>query len=671
MGIIRNYEENGIPQNNRLKYSDSTLGQGPIIQKSIPDDLGDPVFSKNELNSRTDDLLRITTLLTRNQGQKFILNNAALNQLENAQKIGKAVTGNNENNKGAIGRTIGTLGQVGRGIIKQAADTTNLIASTLAQVPVNGTGTHFVHKFRTDTYLNPGGELFGSFLGIDGGYQSSKETLFGKNLPSVLEGITGDGEPEGYVQSRLIEKSSPGESKLRDLKSQPLIGFINTLPYGPPPAKDQNPTKPRNTTYLKTTEGKNFSMQTNGWKNLAETGSLEGRTGEALGKVTSELKKQSKTGATEVISPYSGSSGNNPVNKAYLTEPGPGIFSRLNLPVIGEKARKREGVESKEEQTKGTVQELFEDSLTKSKFVSETSDPTPTNRNPEKATKSLKTGLSILTNTSKPRRVNLYRDENDDRRMSSRVRIGDPGKHSYSINDEYDNYDKDIVEGSIDKINELGPQNGIVGLDKGRDLIKFRFNIITPDSSKLLYFRAFLDSFDDSFSGNWNSFNYVGRGEQFHTYNTFDRSISLSFKIAAQTRYEMKPIYQKMVTLASATAPTYNKEGFMRGTFAELTVGSYLHQTPGIIESVQYSWQTDYPWEIAMNEPEQRTGNIGGDRYQQELPMIMNATVQFKPIHRFLPETGLKHYITNPQAPNKAKFFYESGNPGPVEKLRS
>ena len=34
----------------------------------------------------------------------------------------------------------------------------------------------------------------------------------------------------------------------------------------------------------------------------------------------------------------------------------------------------------------------------------------------------------------------------------------------------------------------------------------------------------------------------------------------------------------------------------------EITVGDYIFEQPGIIESVQYTWQKDYPWEIALNQ---------------------------------------------------------------------
>ena len=126
-------------------------------------------------------------------------------------------------------------------------------------------------------------------------------------------------------------------------------------------------------------------------------------------------------------------------------------------------------------------------------------------------------------------------------------------------------------------------------------------------------------------------------------YGGFGRKISLSFKIAAATRAEMKPLYRKMVYLASATAPTYGQAGqFMRGTITKLTVGDYVYELPGVLNSVNFTWQQDYPWEIAMKEPE----GSGGDNSMQELPMVLDCSIDFTPIHTFTPETGLKKFFT-------------------------
>lgn len=197
---------------------------------------------------------------------------------------------------------------------------------------------------------------------------------------------------------------------------------------------------------------------------------------------------------------------------------------------------------------------------------------------------------------------------------------------------------------SIDKINAFSPidvnsdQIGTDQLDVD-DLIKFRFRVLTPEKDTYIYFRAYLDSFNDSYQGNWSETEYIGRGERMQTYDGFSRNISLSFKIAASTRAEMKPLYQKIVYLASTTAPTYGGSSFMRGTLVSMTVGDYLFETPGVLTSIDYKWDTSYPWEISFLDDE-----------MQQLPHILDCSIAFRPIHTFVPQTGLKPFITNPAA---------------------
>jgi len=259
-------------------------------------------------------------------------------------------------------------------------------------------------------------------------------------------------------------------------------------------------------------------------------------------------------------------------------------------------------------------------------------------------------------------------------RKENRLLLGDPGLAKRSISDSYATYNNIQTQ---DKVNLISPYTGEAKSPKEvKDIIKFKFNIITPENNTHLHFRAYLDSFSDNFTGNWNSFNYVGRGENFHTYQGFDRQISLGFKIAAQTRWEMRPLYQKIVSLASATAPTYGGEGYMRGTFVKLTVGDYVNNMPGFITSVNYNWQQDYQWEIAMDSPEaQNESDDRADITQQELPMVLDCQVNFTPIHTFTPKTGLYHYITTDTAfsPQRTLFFSkeEDGSAGTAIPERS
>ena len=109
----------------------------------------------------------------------------------------------------------------------------------------------------------------------------------------------------------------------------------------------------------------------------------------------------------------------------------------------------------------------------------------------------------------------------------------------------------------------------------------------------------------------------------------------------------MKPLYNKITTLASVVAPTYGGTAspFMRGTIAKVTVGDYLYKMPGIIDSVNYSWQTNYPWEINMRGPE------GEEDTMPVVPHVLDCSINFRVIHDFLPEAGLKPFIVN--NPNK------------------
>lgn len=209
-----------------------------------------------------------------------------------------------------------------------------------------------------------------------------------------------------------------------------------------------------------------------------------------------------------------------------------------------------------------------------------------------------------------------------------------------------------------DEINLSGPyvENGTtVSNNQGYldDLAPLRFSLITPENTTFIQFRAFITQFGDNFSSNWNSYKYLGRGENFYTYNSFDRGITLGFKVLAMSDREMKPLYSKLDTLASSTAPTYNDAGFMRGTLTRLTVGGYVKNLPGFIESVNYSITQDDQWDIGSYYTD---GN--------SIPMSMDCTINFKPIHTFIPQAGVSRitrYIKNDFVPEEPLFGETNG----------
>jgi hypothetical protein len=237
----------------------------------------------------------------------------------------------------------------------------------------------------------------------------------------------------------------------------------------------------------------------------------------------------------------------------------------------------------------------------------------------------------------------------------SRVNTGHPGKNIagkegkniYGVTtSDYDLFDLDTV----DQINALDVFKGDPKEEEWmRDLVRLRIEALDgddPSKSTTMLFRAFLDSFSDKYTGGWNSFKYNGRAEEFFTYKSFKRKLSFGFKIAAQSRHEMMPLYRKINYLASQTAPDYRGTR-MRGSICRLTIGSMIQRTPGFFTSISLKWNKQYPWEISVNHLEKGPDKDGA----MVMPHILDVSCQFQPIHSFTPQKSV----------HKSPFILPSG----------
>jgi hypothetical protein len=239
--------------------------------------------------------------------------------------------------------------------------------------------------------------------------------------------------------------------------------------------------------------------------------------------------------------------------------------------------------------------------------------------------------------------------------IEGRYKLGDPGKRNKNTTSYVTGLTGQDGQplGALDKVTAYPlyqSENPILDLNEVNDLVKFRIGIIDnqdPTNKVYIHFRAFLDSMDDQYAAEWNGFKYMGRGENFYKYNGFTRTINLSWTVAAQSKEELIPMYQKLNFLASSLAPDFSDYGYMRGNLATLTVGGYLYEQPGIITSINYSVPQESPWEIAIGE----TGGMGGgdlDPSVKELPHIIKVTgFQFIPIHEFVPGKQKNTYGEN------------------------
>ena len=533
----------------KLKFSQ--FGVNPAIVKDINNP---PKYNAEPLQAgrRIDDLVRITKFVASANGLKFVAKQGLLSQI-NQEQPGQT---RKEKLKAAVKA----------GAISAA----KVLGSTLAQVPVTGTGVHFIRGFGGYSYLTPGVPssplpgVLGAIqnfsqnkLGLGGGVNGSEIVLAGNNI--ILDYLGGD------------NFTPQAESELLD-----------TL-------KDEN-------------GGTVFNPNFGDTNNVKQDTYLGGSDVKALGP----LREGAKT---------------------------PIIFDqRANESNPRAIAAEREDEESRSLRTRNR---------TGNGPGRDRSDLAFTERQvPDKAKVAEKKGTTELTNFLKtpntqtaPNRRPKAEDYNSDiYNLQKRTNMGNPGSR-------VDKSDvKKREQPTVDEVNELSVRTSAYDFEAfgTLDIIPFEIEVISPDSrsdkrystNNFIYFRAHLDSFSDDYAGNWNETKYVGRAEPMYTYDGFNRSVSFAFKIAAFSRSELLPLYQKLNFLASSTAPTYNGSGaFMRGTFSKLTIGDYLYHTPGFFNKIGISWEVGYPWEI----------NLENDNELPKVPHILNVDCGFTPVHNFIP----------------------------------
>ena len=252
---------------------------------------------------------------------------------------------------------------------------------------------------------------------------------------------------------------------------------------------------------------------------------------------------------------------------------------------------------------------------------------------------------------------NKKRSDGKTYHREERVNLGNPGGDPTAAGNT-----------TVDLLNAMDvfESGGLLDNNAIRDLIRFRIEAVDPlkpTQSNVMVFRAFLDGLNDNFTANYNEFTYNGRGENFYTYNGFNRDISFSFKIAAQSSKEMKPLYRKLNYLLSNTAPEYNEtSGRMMTPFMRLTIGSYFERLPGVIKTVGITWQKEYPWEISLNSPEK-----GADSGLFVLPHVLDVNVTYQPVHDFLPQKSIHSPFIIPHEGSPASKGYDKDDPN---KLR-
>ena len=598
-----------------LSYADMGSSD-PLITQDLPEyNEARPRLTHGRV--REDDLKRISKLLQNHRGRLFKENLALL-------------TASTQQGNG-IGKILGTAGQ-----------TAKVIGATLAQVPVNGTGTRFVYGFNGFTYLsNPSNDPVSKFsksglgkflknnLGIQAdGIKGAERALVGGKIITDNTEYDGLGGSNAYNFS-TVSKVGEFNSKF-DLKpgstnpggglanAKGLLSLLN-VPQGI--VNDISSAASAIGSLFKK-KGKGITSPATGAPAQPNEFGQVGYSGQSnvFSLIKSHDVKKTKKNYTlsslsdnEIGRPgYTGME--HPGSKLKDREDSPSKFirevgdrylgqNRFNQPKEGDSTI-IVNKELPEDKSKFTLKD------TQGNFTYEGQDGT--NNHTERDS------LNLSTVKQKQVKEGSYRTGSPTWRKADayiQTRLG-----------QVDALEKKTTGVSTDYINALAAEAVEKPDDKLKQIIPFEFQIIEPDESSFLYFRAYLDSLSDNYTGEWNNTKYVGRAESLYNYTGFKRDVSFAFKIAAESRKELLPIYNKLNRLIGATAPTYDSSNlFMRGTFVKLTLGDYFDKLPGFISNVSLGWDIAYPWEI--------------DSATLRVPHILNVDVSYTPIHNNPPTT--------------------------------
>jgi hypothetical protein len=257
--------------------------------------------------------------------------------------------------------------------------------------------------------------------------------------------------------------------------------------------------------------------------------------------------------------------------------------------------------------------------------------------------------------------------------IENRLQLGNPGARKKDQRKYINQINNGLGQDKINLLSLYSSEVDPIQANSVRDMIKFCIEVMDNDnvnSTVPLHFRAYITNISDNIGAEWDSKRYMGRGENFYSYQGFNREVSFNLKVAAQSKQEMMPLYQKLNYLASSLMPDYSGDGFMRGNLHKLTIGEWFYRTPGVLKSMNVSIENDYSWEIKFTEPETRTfgandfqkkvnekqhkdkankaegssdfQNSNSDADMMELPQMLSINFTFSPILNNLPRLAKK-----------------------------
>jgi hypothetical protein len=182
----------------------------------------------------------------------------------------------------------------------------------------------------------------------------------------------------------------------------------------------------------------------------------------------------------------------------------------------------------------------------------------------------------------------------------------------------------------------ISPDQGEIGV-RGEDIIDFNFTLVNnkgdkTDRNTLIDFRAYVEDFNDSFTGEWEAYRYNGRAENFYKYKGFNREFSLTFVVPNLSRADMISSYQKLNALSWATMPDYSDAGLMRGNLCYFTMGDYLRRSLVVVKSLAFTPIMEMGFDIDRDIDGRKFKNGEDSLYVGQLPKGIKVQCSLIPL---------------------------------------
>ena len=175
-------------------------------------------------------------------------------------------------------------------------------------------------------------------------------------------------------------------------------------------------------------------------------------------------------------------------------------------------------------------------------------------------------------------------------------------------------------------------------LDSAKDGMPFYFKDLR--TSEYIFFRAYIEGLTENIQPAYSVHNYMGRSEPVYTYERGEREISMTLKLVAQTKSELRAMYAKMNRLTSLCYPQYVDEnetapegetGYgqrMKTPLTRLRYGDMYGRTNkelmGYIKSLSYSidQSSTYDTRVGKRAPKHIIATIGYQVIHNQAPSI-------------------------------------------------